>query len=588
MKKIIISFILVVICNSFIYSQYTLENKTIFYQKALKERIYLHYNSSFFLSGENLYYNAYCIKARGSKLSNLSKVAYVELLDSNRKSVFKHKIRLEKSVGDGVFFIPATLPSGNYKLIAYTQWMRNEGDDYYFQGDITIINPFQNNQNFSLNEKDTTAVTNNKIIIPKNRIKESNTTNRSEFTQITLKKKSFKKREKVELKIANTDGESSYGAYSISVRKIDNLTTFNMKTSKNYTMSYPQDNKSAKFIKTKAKFLPEFKGELLTGKVINKKTLQPAKNIKVILSIPNKKHIIKFAITNNLGVYTFNLKIKPENNTAIIQVLDDQREDYNISILEQKPIKHKGLNFKNISLSPKTKELILNHNIQNQIKNAYFNVKYDTLAKNSIDYIDNLDKKTYILDDFNRFSTVKETVIEIINNVWIAKRRKKHTFHVRNNDPYDEGKFFPLVFIDGFLTQNHNELVNYNTKKIKSISVVRGRFTYKSYNFQGIISMKTFDGDYKNEDINDYIENIHLLIPLKKNEFYNQKYVNKEFDRIPDYRKQLLWLPNIDLSKKDNSIVFYTSDINGEFEICLEGFNHEGKPVSLNNYFTVE
>ena len=46
-------------------------------------------------------------------------------------------------MGQGDFFLPADVVSGNYKIIAYTQWMKNGIDQHYFQSNIVIINPMQ-------------------------------------------------------------------------------------------------------------------------------------------------------------------------------------------------------------------------------------------------------------------------------------------------------------------------------------------------------------------------------------------------------------------------------------------------------------
>ena len=108
-----------------------------------QESVYLHLNSSLYLNGENLLYSFYCMDLKRQKLSNISKIGYVEMIDQDLKAIFKQKVRLENGRGHGVFFIPSTIPSGNYKLIAYTQWMNNGEVSDLYQQDILIINPFQ-------------------------------------------------------------------------------------------------------------------------------------------------------------------------------------------------------------------------------------------------------------------------------------------------------------------------------------------------------------------------------------------------------------------------------------------------------------
>ena len=60
-----------------------------------QEKIFLHYNSSFFLLGESIYYKVYCLNAQNNSVSDLSKIAYVELVDQKRNVIFKHKIKFQ-------------------------------------------------------------------------------------------------------------------------------------------------------------------------------------------------------------------------------------------------------------------------------------------------------------------------------------------------------------------------------------------------------------------------------------------------------------------------------------------------------------
>jgi hypothetical protein len=71
----------------------------------------------------------------------VSKIGYIELIDSNNQNVYK--IYLKNGTGQGDFFIPTTLKTGDYKLVAYTTWMLNRSVTALFQVSISIINPFQ-------------------------------------------------------------------------------------------------------------------------------------------------------------------------------------------------------------------------------------------------------------------------------------------------------------------------------------------------------------------------------------------------------------------------------------------------------------
>lgn len=109
------------------------------------EYISTHTNTTVLVAGESLLFKIYCVNQSSNTLSQLSKVAYFELVDSDRKTIVQNKILLENGTGQGDYFIPTTIASGNYKLIAYTALMLNNDSLNFSQTDFIIVNPFEKN-----------------------------------------------------------------------------------------------------------------------------------------------------------------------------------------------------------------------------------------------------------------------------------------------------------------------------------------------------------------------------------------------------------------------------------------------------------
>jgi hypothetical protein len=119
-----------------------LQNNFAAYQKInLHEKIYVHTNKSFYLTGEILWFKIYNTDGSTNKMLDLSKVVYVELLDNKHNAVLQAKIAMNQGTGNGSFYIPFSLSNGNYQLRAYTNWMKNFDADCFFQKQVTIINP---------------------------------------------------------------------------------------------------------------------------------------------------------------------------------------------------------------------------------------------------------------------------------------------------------------------------------------------------------------------------------------------------------------------------------------------------------------
>ena len=125
-------------------------------QQVLEEKIYVHTDKDFYLAGEILWFKLYNVDAGLHKPLDISKVAYVEILDKDYKPLIQSKTGLQKGSGKGSFVLPPDLSSGNYIFRAYTNWMKNFDPDFYFEKTIIIVNtlktePLNTSKSFSNN-----------------------------------------------------------------------------------------------------------------------------------------------------------------------------------------------------------------------------------------------------------------------------------------------------------------------------------------------------------------------------------------------------------------------------------------------------
>lgn len=109
---------------------------------ALQEKIFVHTDQSFYLAGETMWFKVYLLEGSTHKPLDLSKVAYIEVLNRDDTPVLQAKIAMKEGRGHGSFYLPLGVKSGNYKLRAYTSWMKNFSPDFYFEKDLSIVNTF--------------------------------------------------------------------------------------------------------------------------------------------------------------------------------------------------------------------------------------------------------------------------------------------------------------------------------------------------------------------------------------------------------------------------------------------------------------
>ena len=91
----------------------------------LRERMYIATDKECYLSGENVWLSAFCFDLNTGAASNGSAVAYIELQNLSR-SLVQAKIKLSLGRGSGHLALPLTLPTGIYRLTAYTRYMLPE------------------------------------------------------------------------------------------------------------------------------------------------------------------------------------------------------------------------------------------------------------------------------------------------------------------------------------------------------------------------------------------------------------------------------------------------------------------------------
>lgn len=540
-----------------------------------KEKLALTINSNILLAGELLQYSTLNLNEAGKK-SKLSKVVYVSMRNENDSVVFHHKLKLYNGRANGDFFIPATLKSGIYRLISYTNFSKNNRLDAYALKTIYVINTFMKmdkvkNVSDSIHLNFSTKLS---------RVSTSDESNQQ--IKIVSDKATYGPREKVSLKLEGISNEIN-GNFVLSVRKLNPI-EISGKTSESV-----KENSSDVF------HIPEVRGELVSGTILNNDGNVPVKNKIVSLTIPGEDFIFKSTSTDSNGRFFFSVSEGYSSDKGIIQLSskDSRKENYSINI-DKKHLKLNGFKRSVLSLNPELKNWLQERSVQLQIENAYFETKRDSVKPHKITsrFYNNLGT-VYNLDDYTRFSTLRETFVEVITLAAIRGNEENSRFIIYNAyDPNRIAKFNdipPLVLLDGIEIINNEDLINYNPRQIKSVRVITEPYRYGPKIYSGIIAVETIKGDFTPNSTDKSIKVFDLIPAVAEKEYYKPNYQSgaNKLSRIPDYRVQLIWNSQIK-SLKDGFIdSFYTSDIPGTYQISIEGYGVDGKFYSLTNNFIV-
>jgi len=734
-----------------------ISSETLYPSFNYHEKIHVNLNSQFLLVGESLLFNITCINLLTNTTSDLSTIAYLEVINEDAIPVLQTRIELTNGLGYGDLFLPSTLTTGNYKLIAYTNWMRNYPTDFFFTTTITVINPFKKPAyQFILKPKEvdiefypeggnilTGALNTIAYIIRNNTTKKLpytvkivddignaitesisltdekgiftlspvkgriykaivanpefsfikelslaksegiglhtimseeniniNLTYQGKYNGISamlaiqhqgidiykfpikfvndtvnfkvgikmlpvgfsririlnsagqiecertifikppaqnhlstyLEKKDFKKREKVSMSINLKDSLKS-AQLSVSVRKIDRSISNTFLTEEIavakmsdimidfqcLTYHAKENNNSENNVNDlqNPKFLPEVRGLMITG-IVKDLTDEPMVNDFVYLSIPSTNYQFLASRTDSSGNFYFlTNKIKYATD-IILQVAPELRTKYHIEIKSEFLNDYSMFIPTSISIDSSLSELIKERSIFTQLENVYYSEKSDSVISNLVNNrFYGPPDKSYLLDNYVRFTTLDDIFIEYIPEVSLRKKDDQFNIKVVN---YKTGAAFsedPLVLLDGIPIFDHNKIISLNPLLIKKIEIIKRRYFYGPLDLNGIISLETYKGDGMNISFKDYI--VKEITGIQPKKIYHQpNYSGKDLTRIPDFRIQLYWEPCLRVSSNQPGLVeFYTSDVSGEFEISIDGFDQEGNKISIKETITV-
>ncbi|MEE1946130.1 TonB-dependent receptor plug domain-containing protein [Pedobacter sp. KR3-3] len=141
--------VLAIVCLSFKYPDDPLEK--ILKQLAKltttypQEKIHLQTDKPYYASGETIFMKAYLVTAEKNEPSFLSAVLYVELIDAKNNIKKKITLPVDKGTAFGNLSLADSLASGQYSIRAYTHYMRNYDERFFFQKSFNIGNVNETN-----------------------------------------------------------------------------------------------------------------------------------------------------------------------------------------------------------------------------------------------------------------------------------------------------------------------------------------------------------------------------------------------------------------------------------------------------------
>jgi len=129
------------------------EKVNIYQTNFPQEKVYIHHDKDYYVSGETLWFKVYLVDASQHILFTPSQIVHVQLVDLSGIVLKELALKITNGGAAGDIYISPDWEAGSYTLRAYTQYMRNYNDIGIFQKEIPIFTTIERAK-FSLATED--------------------------------------------------------------------------------------------------------------------------------------------------------------------------------------------------------------------------------------------------------------------------------------------------------------------------------------------------------------------------------------------------------------------------------------------------
>jgi len=107
-----------------------------------QEKIYLHIDKTQTTLGETIWFKVYLVDAWSHLENAASNLVYLDLIDPKNRILDSKHINAGREMAIGDFLIPIDSMPGNYTIRAYTNYMRNFDETYFYHQQIQVWSPY--------------------------------------------------------------------------------------------------------------------------------------------------------------------------------------------------------------------------------------------------------------------------------------------------------------------------------------------------------------------------------------------------------------------------------------------------------------
>jgi len=552
---------------------------------ALQEKVYLHTDKEYYYPGETIWFKAYMNYRSPEIMDSLSRVLYVELIDSSGKIIQTKVLPIEDGMASNAIVIDE-LQEGNYYLRAYTNWMLNYDHKLIFVKVIPILD--LHSQPELLRWDSISNAYNTELrLVTKNLV--------------------FKPRAEIHLDFELKDSIGNPILASLSISVTDTQKVINLPENNILSRNFLQRND---FNKSLIPTYPIESGISISGKYRDRKGKPHRTRLIIVMDDLSDMTIVE---TDSKGEFwTSGFQFNDSSKVGFIST--DKRKHLSGSVLlslrETPPFsipiagqrfKLKKLEFPQRSklstsltkdarllneVTIKGKKIVEPQGITKIYAKSDFEIKGKALAQSS---------RSSLVDALRGRIPGMTVVLSKEGNSYRNRIRLGGTSNFIGAQSTE-----PLLIIDGLqmapdfgnpnLPTVHDQLMQINPTIVDNVEVIKygGAAMYGSRGSNGVISINTTRFDLQQgispnkASENIYFDKTTVLGYSQNVEFTAPDYSTLIDNGFPDNRTTIYWNPYITTDIIDGSanISFFSADMPSEYAVSVKGIDSTGKPIS--------
>lgn len=534
------------------------------------ERIFVSTDREVYISGDMVWCSLFCLDQDG-KYSPYSAVSYLELVSVDG-SVAEAKIGLLEGRGAGCFRIPVTVPTGVYRLVSYTAMNTNEEGTPWMAGSkvLTIFNTVA-----TARVKDGVEIVAPEAYPSVKKPAREGTGNIRFGSSVHARRNS-------DIAV-NIENLGPLADVSFSVYHEDDL------------IPAAQDNSMAGFLR----YLPssaspritgdrplEYDGEIISARIRGKMAENPELSITTLSSAgaPSNLYI---GLTENDRVRFMTNNIYGDRE--IVCEVNNLDKTESVVEIESPFIAPSGGTLPKLVLSKAQYEDLASRKSALRNEKAMMIDTLTTFFRHREDLLlESSSFKRYHLDDYTRFPSVREVLVEIIPILSVHKTKGKYSMRMIVTDGSDSHKTRVnnlLVMMDGVVLSDLDALMDFDAMLLEDVDIYTQAIVCGKVPFQGIANFVT----KKN-----YVTALTFPSNVRVLDFKGVSYPVAYLGSVPqgdgpDERQLLYWDPSLRLEAGESKMIrVHTPSYPGRFRTVVEGLAADGSPVHAEWTFEVE